>query len=89
MALGASSRDILGLVLRHGVRLAAIGVAVGLVGAFALTGSFANLLVGVGPTDPLTFTGVSLGLVAVAVLSAYIPAWRATRVDPLVALQVE
>jgi putative ABC transport system permease protein len=89
MALGASSKDILGLVLRHGVTLAAIGVALGLVGSFALTGSFANLLVGVGPTDPLTFTGVSLGLVAVAALSAYIPAWRATRVDPLVALQVE
>ena len=89
MALGATSKDVLGLVLRHGVTLTVIGVALGLAGAFALTRSFANLLVGVGPTDPLTFVGVSVLLALVGVLSAYVPAWRATRVDPMVALHVE
>jgi predicted permease len=89
MALGATPRDVLGLVLRQGVTLAAIGIALGLLGAFALTRSFANLLVGIGPTDPLTFTFVSLLLALVAVGSAYVPARRATGVDPMVALQTE
>jgi ABC-type antimicrobial peptide transport system permease subunit len=89
MALGATSGNVLSMVLRHALLLAVVGVVFGLAGAFALTRSFANLLVGVGPTDPLTFAAVSLGLVAVAALSAYIPAQRAASVDPLVALHYE
>lgn len=89
MALGASSGDILSMVLRHAGALTASGVALGLGAAFLLTRSLANLLVGVGPTDPLTYAGFSAILVLVAVLSAWLPAWRATRVDPMVALYDE
>jgi predicted permease len=89
MALGATAGDVFLLVLRHGVVLTLTGVALGLLGAFGITRSFANLLVGVGPTDPLTFAGVSVLLTLVAILSAYVPARRATRVDPLVALHSE
>jgi predicted permease len=89
LALGAKSRDILRMVLRQGVGLAATGAAVGLVGALVVSHLMAGLLYGVRPTDPWTFAGVALLLVGVALLACYIPARRAIRVDPLVALRYE
>ena len=89
MALGASLRDVLRLIVSQGMRMALIGVALGLVGAFALTRVFGSLLLGVGTTDPLTFIGVPVLLVAIGLLACWIPARRATKVDPLVALRHE
>ncbi len=89
MALGAQRRDVLILVARQGLSLALIGVALGLAGAFALTRLMVGLLFGVSPTDAVTFATVSLGLFTVALIACYIPARRATKVDPLVALQYE
>ncbi len=87
LALGAQSRNILRMVLRQGLVLAIAGAAVGLVGALIVSHLIAGLLYGVRPTDPLTFAGVSLLLIGVALLACYIPARRAIRVDPLVALR--
>ena len=89
MALGAQSRDVLKLVVRNGMRLALVGVAIGLAGALALSRLMASLLFGVTSTDALTFAAMSTGLIAVALLACYIPARRATKVDPLVALRYE
>jgi predicted permease len=89
MALGAARRDVVKLVVGQGLRLAVAGIAIGLVGAWALTRFLASLLFGVKPTDPLTFVGVCLILAVVAVLASYLPARRATRVDPMVALRYE
>jgi putative ABC transport system permease protein len=89
MALGAQTRDVLNLVLWRGMVLAAIGIAMGLTGALALTGLLASLLYGVRPTDPATFTVVSLGLIVVALAACYIPATRATKVDPINSLRYE
>lgn len=88
-ALGASSQEIVGLVLRRGMRLAAIGMAAGLVAAFALTRFMADLLYGVSPADPVTLVAVTLLLGGIALLACYIPARRATAVDPVVALRCE
>lgn len=89
MALGARAVDVLTLVIRNGLKLVLIGVALGLAAAFALTRLMVSLLFGVTPTDGGTVGVVSLILVAVAVLACFIPARRATRVDPLVALRYE
>jgi putative ABC transport system permease protein len=89
MALGAARRDVLRLVLRQGLALIVIGVAVGLGGALIVTRLLSSLLFGVRATDPTTFVTTALMLTAVAVLATYIPARRATRVDPLMALRYE
>jgi predicted permease len=89
LALGADSRNILRMVLRQGLRLAIAGAAVGLVCALIVSHLMAGLLYGVRPADPLTFAGVALLLLGVALLACYIPARRAIRVDPLVALRHE
>ena len=89
MALGAGRHNVLKLVIGQGAWLAIIGVAFGLGGAFALTRLMAGLLFGVTPTDAATFISVPLGLIFVALLACYIPARRATKVDPLVALRYE
>jgi putative ABC transport system permease protein len=87
LALGAQSRNILRMVLRQGLGLALVGTAVGLVCALIVSHLMAGLLYGVRPTDPLTFAGVALLLIGVALLACYIPARRAIRVDPLTALR--
>jgi putative ABC transport system permease protein len=87
LALGAQSRNILRMVLRQGLGLAIAGAAVGLVCALVVSHLMAGLLYGVRPTDPLTFAGVAVLLIGVALLACYIPARRAIRVDPLVALR--
>ena len=89
VALGAASSDVLTMILGQGLRTILIGVVVGIAGALALTRAVASLLFGVTATDPLTFVGVTLLLVAAGLLACYIPARRATRVDPLVALRYE
>ena len=89
MALGAQRRGILALVLGQGAVLAGIGMVVGLVGAFAVTRYLSSLLFGITPLDPLTFVAVSLVFSAVALFASYMPARRATGVDPLVALRSE
>jgi putative ABC transport system permease protein len=89
VALGAQRGDVLGLVVKHGMALAAIGIVLGLAGAFGVTRVVKSLLIGVSPTDPLSFAGVALFLCLVALLASVIPARRATTVDPIVALRVE
>ena len=89
VALGATRRNIVSLVVRQGMALALSGVAIGLAGAFMLTRLIRSLLFGVEATDPVTFVGIALLLGLVALLASYIPARRASRVDPLVALRYE
>jgi putative ABC transport system permease protein len=88
-ALGASRGDLLRLILRSGMLMAGIGLILGFAGAFGLTRLLANLLFGVGERDPMTIGTVAALLACVALLACYIPARRATKVDPMVALRYE
>jgi predicted permease len=89
MAMGAQRADVIGLVLGQGVRLASIGVAIGTIAAFVLTRLMANQLFQTSASDPLTFLAVTFVLMSVAVIACYIPARRAAKVDPMVALRYE
>jgi ABC-type antimicrobial peptide transport system permease subunit len=89
MALGARRGHVLGLILRQSLALTAIGIALGLAGASVVTRSLRGLLFGLTPLDPGTFIGVALLFAVVAAVAASIPAHRATRVDPLVALRTD
>jgi putative ABC transport system permease protein len=89
LALGAGRSDIVRMVLRQGLRLAVAGAAVGLIAALVVARLMAGLLYGVRPSDPITFAAVALLLVGVGALACYLPARRATRVDPIAALRCE
>jgi putative ABC transport system permease protein len=89
IALGAQGRDVLNMVVAEGLRMALIGVAIGIAGALGLTRAISSFLYGVTATDAATFVSVCVLLISAACLAAYIPARRATKVDPLVALRHE
>jgi ABC-type antimicrobial peptide transport system permease subunit len=89
LALGAQRRDVLRMVVRHGLILAGTGIGIGIAGALGVTRVVASLLVNVTPTDPVSFIGVSLFLAVVALLASVLPARKATGVDPIIALRAE
>jgi putative ABC transport system permease protein len=88
LALGASRRDVRNMVVRQGLLLAVAGVGLGLAVAFAAARLVTNLLFGVSATDPITFSVIPVLLVLVAAVATYLPAWRASRVDPVIALRI-
>jgi len=89
MALGANKKDVLRMILARSFSMTGLGLLVGILGAFALTRLLSSLLYEVGPADPLTFVAVALILGTVSLLASYVPAWRAAKVDPMVALRYE
>jgi putative ABC transport system permease protein len=89
MALGAQRRDVLKLTVGQGLRLVFVGLVIGLIAAFVLTRVMSSLLFGVSATDPTTFVAISLILIGVALLASYIPALRATKIEPMVALRYQ
>jgi putative ABC transport system permease protein len=88
-ALGAQRPEVIGLVLRQGMKLTGLGILIGLAGAFGLTRLIRSLLFGVAPTDPLTFAVIPVMLAAVALLACWLPARRAAKVDPMEVLRCE
>ena len=88
-AIGASHGQIIGMILKQGLWKTGVGIALGLAGAFVLSRSMTSLLFGIAPTDPLVYGVVSLVLIAVALMASYLPARRAAKIDPLVALRDE
>jgi putative ABC transport system permease protein len=89
VALGATTKNVLSMVIGQGLKLTVVGLAVGLTGSFLLSRVMASLLFEISPTDPLTFAIVGVGLAAVALLACFVPARRAAKVDPMVALRYE
>ena len=89
MALGAGRNEVFGLIVSEGLKLTGLGVALGLIASYALGRSISSLLFGVAATDPFTFVATTTLLLAVATLASIVPAHRATRVDPIVALRAE
>ena len=89
MALGARRADVLQMTVKQALNLVAIGMVIGLAAAFLLTRVLASLLFGISATDPITFIGISVVLLAVAILASYLPALRATKVDPIIALRAQ
>ena len=89
MALGAQTNHVLRMVVGQGMALAAIGVAIGLMGAFALTRLMSKLLFGVSATDPIIFVTIAGILAFIALIASYIPAYRASKIDPVIALRYE
>jgi ABC-type antimicrobial peptide transport system permease subunit len=87
--MGAETRDILKLVVGHGMRLTLIGAGIGIAASLALTRLLASMLFGIGASDPLVFAGAVMVLVVAALLACYLPARRATRVDPIIVLRYE
>lgn len=89
MALGAAASDVRGMVLADGVRLVVFGLVLGLAGALALSGVLASQLFGVSPREPVIYGTVAGILLTVGLIASFVPAWRATRVDPVVAMRAE
>ena len=89
IAIGARRADVLQMTVKQGLKLVGAGMMLGLLAAFLLTRVMASLLFGISATDPITFIGISLVILAVAILASYVPALRATKVDPIVALRAQ